>query len=134
MKRREFTRAQKAKIYKDAMDRKGRLICASCGSDCMGKRVEVDHVIPEALRTAADLAKPLTVKEGQALCGSCHDLKTFGSDIPNAAKAKRREANHVGATAPARTKFKSRGFTKRPLQRRASAPLNKTMPPRRMGQ
>lgn len=131
MTRREFTRAQKAAIIKRAMDGKGRIRCDLCGIDCTGKRVEVDHIIAESLRPAEDLAKPLTIAEGQALCGACHDAKTFRADIPNAAKAKRREAIHIGAKAPPRKKIQSRGFPKSERRKPATAPLTKALPPRR---
>ena len=130
--RREFSRRLKAAIIKRAMDERGRIRCECCGADATGKRVEIDHIIAEGLRTAEDRAKPLTAEEGQALCGHCHDAKTFGADIPRIARAKRQEARDLNLKP--RPKMKARGFPPANPRRPATTPLEKQLPPRRLGQ
>jgi hypothetical protein len=128
MTRREFTKAQKAAMIKRAMNGKSIIHCEGCGLNITGKVVEFDHTIPEAMRLEEDRLKPLTIEEGKALGRDCcHSPKTNGKhgDIANVAKAKRREASHLGI------KTKGRGFPKRQDKRRINDPLTKPLPPRR---
>jgi 5-methylcytosine-specific restriction enzyme A len=55
----------------------------------------------------------------------CHAGKTAKDDVPAIAKARRRQIQHLGASAPKR-KIQSAGFAKAPPQRNASRPLTKT--------
>lgn len=130
MTRREFSRAQKAQMLKRASDAKGIIHCEGCGLNITGKAVEFDHVIPEAM--VIDKTKPLTIEHGKALGRDCCHRAPGGKtaqDMANIAKAKRREANHLGIRPPSR--LKGAGFPKAPAQRRATSPLTKQMPARR---
>lgn len=134
MKRREFSRAQKAQILKRASDAKGNVYCEGCGLNVTGKVVEVDHIVPEAMRLPSDKLKPLTIEEGQVLgrdcCHRSPDGKT-AKDLADIAEAKRREAFHLGIHSASR--LKGAGFRPAPAQRKASRPLSKALPPRRIG-
>lgn len=128
--RREFSRAQKAQMLKRASDEKGNIFCEGCGLNITGKAVEFDHTIPEAM--VIDKTKPLTIEEGKALGRDCCHRAPGGKtaqDLADIAKAKRREANHLGIRPPSR--LKGAAFPKAPAQRRASSPLTKTMPARK---
>ena len=54
------------------------------------------------------------------LCEPCHSVKTAKQDVPAIAKAKRREAKHIGATMP-KGQIKSAGFQKVEKPPRAGA-------------
>lgn len=127
--RREFTRAQKAQMLKRASDEKGNVFCEGCHLNVTGKVVEFDHIIPEAL--IIDKTRPLTIEDGKALGRDCchrgPDGKT-ARDVAIIAEAKRREAKHFGI----RSKLSGPGFRKVAPQRRASSPLAKPLPPRRL--
>jgi hypothetical protein len=129
VKRREFTKPQKAEMMRRSMDPQGRIRCEGCGCDLTGKALEFDHTIAEAL--VIDKTRKLTAADGQLLGKNCchrgPDGKT-AQDVAAIAEAKRREAAHGGfaSTRPS-------GFPP-PLRRgRATAPLTKTLPPRRWG-
>lgn len=129
--RREFSRAQKAQMLKRASDEKGVIHCEGCGLNITGKAVEFDHTIPEAM--VIDKTKPLTIEDGKALGRDCCHRAPGGKtaqDLADIAKAKRREADHLGIRPPSR--LKGPKFHKAPPQRRASSPLSKTMPARRL--
>lgn len=132
MTRREFSRAQKAQMLKRASDAQGNIWCEGCGLNVTGKAVEFDHTIPEAM--VVDKTKPLTIDDGKALGRDCCHRAPGGKtaqDMADLAKAKRREADHLGIRkAPT---IQSRGFSKAPPQRRASSPLrqDKQLPQRR---
>lgn len=99
-------------------------VCHICGGRIQaGEAWEVEHVVALALggEDGGDNLAPAHVK--------CHRVKT-AQDAKANAKAKRREAIHIGAKAPAQP-FASRGFPKALPQHRASRPLAKPLPPRR---
>lgn len=126
--RREFSRSQRAQMLKRASDAQGNIWCEGCGLNITGKVIEFDHTIPEAL--IVDKTKPLTIEDGKALGRDCCHRAPGGKtaqDVARIAKAKRQEAGHFGI----RSTIKSAGFRKLGPQRRASAPLEKQMPPRR---
>jgi hypothetical protein len=128
MTRREFTRAQKAQMLKRASDAQGLIWCEGCGLNITGKAVEFDHTIPEAM--VIDKTKPLTIENGKALGRDCCHRAPGGKtaqDMADIAKAKRREADHLGI----RPKIQSAGFWKFGPQRRASGELAKPLPARR---
>lgn len=126
LKRREFTKPQKAEMLRRASDEKGRIWCEGCGLNVTGKRVEFDHTIAEGL--ILDKNRPLTAADGKLLgYDCCHrgpDGKT-AQDIADIAEAKRRESKRAGIEAPG--KLKGAGFKKRPRQRSASRPLERWM-------
>jgi hypothetical protein len=97
MNRQEFPRSAKVAIIRRAT-RDGVVYCESCGSQT--KRWEIDHRIADALKI--DKTRKLTADDGWLLCKdggrkSCHGKKTAEQDVPAIAKAKRREAKHLGA-------------------------------------
>jgi 5-methylcytosine-specific restriction protein A len=84
--RREFTRSTKIDAFRRAADR-----CENCGTAlCVGK-FHFDHRIADGLT-----GKP-TLDNCVVLCVACHSEKTSKLDVPAIAKAKRREARHIGA-------------------------------------
>lgn len=78
---------------------------------------DLDHRIPLAIGGADEIENLVP------LCTPCHRLKTKG-DMGDIAKARRREAKHLGAHVPAQ-RIKSRGFDRAEPQRRATRPLSK---------
>lgn len=111
-RRREFTRQQKEDIVVRATDAQGTIRCEKCGLAVKRGSYEIDHIIAEGLRPAADKKAKLTIAEGQLLGKACchrgDDGKT-NQDVAKIAKAKRQASKHVGITRPA-GKLKSRGF------------------------
>jgi hypothetical protein len=80
--------------------RKGRIHCEGCGEVMLFRRQwEIDHIIAEAVRPDADKKRRLTPADGMLLCkAKCHrgpEGKTR-EDVGLIAKAKRREAAHLG--------------------------------------
>jgi hypothetical protein len=105
-KRREFTVSDRIAIVGRATDPQGRVHCERCGAWCRKKAdYQIDHIIAEGERPAADLLRKLTPADGQLLCVAvCHPLKTK-TDKGDIGKAKRLEAAHVGAKPPPRRKI-----------------------------
>ena len=105
-RRRNFTQGDLIAIVGRATDSSGRIHCERCGSWCRKKAdYQIDHVIPEGERPAADLERKLTPAEGQLLCVAlCHPQKTR-VDKRDIGKAKRLEAAHVGVKPPPRRKI-----------------------------
>jgi 5-methylcytosine-specific restriction enzyme A len=69
--------------------------CQMCRREIDVKGFDLDHHIPLAIG-GEDVEENL-----RPLCTPCHRLKTKG-DLSDVAKAKRREAAHLGAKAPSR--------------------------------
>jgi 5-methylcytosine-specific restriction enzyme A len=92
----EFTTKIKLAAFQRA---KGR--CEECRTRIIS--AEYDH------RIAWAMGGESTLENCVCLCAKCHRLKTSSQDIPQIAKAKRREAKHIGATKP-KQKIQSRGF------------------------
>ena len=108
--RREFTRNQKEQIVERAKVN-GVVHCEGCGLALKPGAWEVDHIIPEALRPAADKQAKLTIAEGQLLGKCCHrgeDGKT-NKDVTRIAKAKRQYGKANGLARP-KQKIPGRGF------------------------
>lgn len=119
MTRREFSRKTKAQAFARS---KGN--CEVCGVRLSVGKFRYDHILPDALG-----GEP-TLDNCKVQCSSCDAPKT-AEDIGRIRKADRARDKHTGAlTKP--SFFQSRGFEKRPAQRRASAPLAKPLPARRM--
>lgn len=94
MAREEFTKAVKVTVIKRAT-KDGKVFCEECGS--LIKKWEIDHDIPDALQSETE--KKLNSKDpskAKLLCLPCHAEKTNKKDKPAIAKAKRREAYHLG--------------------------------------
>lgn len=112
-KRKEFSKAVKVQTIKRATGADGNQYCEECHA--LARRFQIDHVNPDGLTGEPTLAN------ARLLCVPCHAEKTK-QDVADIAKAKRREAAHLGA------KIKTPGFHKAPPQRRASKPLSKPIP------
>jgi len=104
--RREFSLSDRIAIRGRASDACGRVHCERCGRWCQKKAdYQIDHIIAEGLRPAADLARKLTPADGQLLCvAACHPTKTE-ADKGRIGKAVRIEGAHVGVNKPPRRKI-----------------------------
>ena len=120
MTRANFPTSVRVAALKRAM-KDGVIYCEQCGG--LAKKAEIDHINPDGLT-----GKP-TLENARVLCKACHLEKTRG-DVAVIAKAKRREAKHLGATQPART-IASAGFKKVEKQpRNGRAKIDKgSLPP-----
>lgn len=103
MSRREFPRAVKVACVKRAT-RAGVVYCEECALPA--KKWQIDHIDADGLT-----GKP-TLENAKLLCIVCHKAKTK-VDVAKIAKAKAREAFHIGATRPKAT-IQSRGFAQKP--------------------
>ena len=113
MSRKEFPKSVKVASIK-ANTRDGVTYCEACGLPA--KRFHFDHKNPDGLT-----GQP-TLENCALLCEPCHAEKTK-KDVADIARAKRREAKHLGARpAP---KLSGQGFRKSEPQRRATRPLTK---------
>jgi hypothetical protein len=116
--RREFPVAVQLAIVARATDKDGRICCEACGEWCPKRSsYEIDHTVPEAMRSAADRKRRLTAAEGRVLCrGGCHKAKTK-VDVGHIAIAKRREAKALGLKPPGTVKIPYRGKpSRKPLR------------------
>ena len=113
-KRHNFSKAVKVACLRRST-RESVTYCEGCGA--MAKCFEIDHVDPDGLT-----GKP-TLDNAMLLCLPCHADKT-GKDVAAIAKAKRREAQHIGAKPAPRMKIANRGFapTGKVRQERAALP------------
>lgn len=107
MPRREFSKAVQVEIIKRASADGGRSVpyCEECVLPVRG-RFEIHHLDQDALQI--DKKRKLTAADGQLLCRPCHSEITK-AQAPVLAKAKRREAKHLGVRSnkpkiPARPK------------------------------
>lgn len=122
MARREFTKPVKAEIVKRAMTPAGQIACEGCGPILGRKPYHIDHTIPDALIVEK---RKLTAEDGKLLGKECcHDPKTQKEDVPAIAKAKRREAKHLGITRP-KASIQSRGFDRKERVPKPSLPPRK---------
>lgn len=87
--RREFSKAVRLAAWQRA---KGN--CEKCTRKLFTGDIHYDHINPDGLT-----GDP-TLENCAVLCRSCHSKKTATEDIPNIAKAKRREARHIGIRKP----------------------------------
>ncbi len=121
MARREFTAAVKVEIIRRATNAVGLACCENPLCGLPAKKFVIDHIDPDAMQI--DKRRALTAEDGWLLCdgpGSCNRAKT-AKDVVDIARAKRREAAHLGATRP-KGQIKSRGF---PKAERAHEPQTK---------
>lgn len=88
--------------------------CQMCRMPLGVRGFDLDHAIPLAMggEDVEDNLRPL--------CLPCHRLKTRG-DVGAIAKARRREASHVGAKAPSARPIRSRGFDPQPRRLKRTA-------------
>lgn len=99
MTRQNFPRQVKVDCIKRAT-RNSVAYCEECGDPA--KRFQIDHIDPDGLT-----GKPV-LENAMLLCIGCHSIKT-AKDVANIARAKRREALHLGAKR-AKGNIKSAGF------------------------
>jgi hypothetical protein len=99
--RREFPKAVKVAVIKRAT-RDGVTYCEGCGE--IAKKWRIDHIRADGL-----LGEP--VYENAQLLGPCCYAAKDAADTKAIAKAKRREAKHLGAVR-AKGAIKSGGFSK----------------------
>ena len=104
MSRKEFPKSVKVASIK-ANTRDSVVYCEGCGLPA--RRFHFDHRNPDGLT-----GQP-TLDNCQLLCEPCHSDKTK-QDVADIAKAKRREAKHLGVR-----------MRRAPPQNRATKPLNK---------
>jgi len=90
MSRQEFPRAVKVECIKDAT-RGGVIYCDVCSLPA--KKFQVDHIIADAHG-----GKPVR-ENAQIICEPCYLVKN-AKDTTIAAKLKRVQAKHIGATKP----------------------------------
>ncbi len=110
MARREFPKAVRVAVIKRCT-RDSNVYCEACGG--LAKRFQIDHVIPDALGGEPALSN------AQLLCETCFSVKN-PKDTKDAAKAKRREAKHLGAHQ-SRAPIKNKPSAKREPRALASA-------------
>lgn len=119
MPRQEFSRKTKAARF------------LHCGSKCEGCGVKLtktphyDHDTPTGW-----LGGDNSFDNCRVLCVACHREKT-AAEAPIKAKGDRIRDKLIGALTP-RPKIISPGFRKAPPQRKASTPLSRPLPPRRI--
>lgn len=89
--RREFPSKVKAAAFLRAAGK-----CERCGFRLTVGKVRYDHAIADGLT-----GEP-TIENCAVLCVGCHAEKTALQDVPAIARAKRREARHIGAKPKSR--------------------------------
>lgn len=98
MPRREFTRDVYAKIVHRATNADGHVTCEGCGLVLGKKPYHVDHTKPDGLEI--DKSRKLTVDDGKVLGVECCHAPKTKRDVADIARAKRREAKHLGIRKP----------------------------------
>lgn len=68
--------------------------CENCGRKLFTGDIRYDHHIPDQLG-----GEPV-FENCRVLCVDCHEVKTSMLDVPDIAKAKRRERAHAGIKRP----------------------------------
>jgi uncharacterized C2H2 Zn-finger protein len=108
--RREFPAEVVLEIERRATDETEKVRCERCGVWVKSRQdYQIDHVIAEGIRPAADKGRRLTAADGQLLCALCHPPKTR-EDVGDIARAKRREAKQPLRTAAGEPALMRRGF------------------------
>lgn len=79
--------------------------CHLCGGlVSVGQKWDLSHEVPLALGGADDTSN------WRVAHAACHRAHTAATDVPNIARAKRREAAHIGAAAPPSRPLRGKGF------------------------
>ena len=113
--RREFSRKTRAQAFE-----RSKGCCEVCGTRLVPGKFRYDHILPDVL------GGPPTLENCKVQCVTCDAPKT-ADDIRRIRKADRQRDKHTGAALPSQ-----RGFRRSPPQQRASSPLTKPLPPRRL--
>jgi 5-methylcytosine-specific restriction protein A len=104
MTRQEFKPKTKALAFSRANKR-----CEDCGALLGPGNTEYHH------RIACELGGDNSLENCVCLCKTCHRLRTSTQDVPNIARAKRRERKHIGIRKP-RTITRWRRFNGDPVR------------------
>lgn len=113
--RREFSRKTRAQAFE-----RSKGCCEVCGARLVPGKFRYDHILPDVLG-----GEP-TLENCKVQCVACDAPKT-ADDIKRIRKADRQRDKHNGAALKSQ-----RGFRKAEPQMRASSPLTKPLPPRRL--
>jgi 5-methylcytosine-specific restriction protein A len=111
-KRREFPRSVRVEVIKRST-RGGIVYCEACG--CPARKFQIDHRIADAHG-----GEPV-LENAELICDACYKIKN-PTDTTIAAKLKRIESKHIGATKP-------KGFAKIEKPPRVEKPK---LPPRNL--
>lgn len=105
--RREFPAKVKVAAFQRAAGRcEGERDGEQCGGKLTVGKYHYDH------RIADGLTGEPTLSNCVVLCLGCHAEKTTTQDVPAIAKAKRREAAHLGAKSKSRYRWPKRSFSR----------------------
>lgn len=111
MKRRSITKTMRVALFTRESG-----LCHMCGGLVTPGQVwDVSHERPLAMGGADDESNWKVAHR------KCHRDHTSQTDIPQIAKAKRREAKHIGATRPKQT-IRSQGFDHKPRSEKLPLP------------
>ena len=111
MARREFPKSVRVAVIKRA-GASGMILCEKCGG--FARRFQIDHIRADGL-----LGEP-TIENAQLLGECCYAPKN-ADDTTTIARAKRREAKHLGVRKE--PTLRSRGFAKHERERPALTKL-----------
>lgn len=126
--RREFSRKVRAQIILRATNADGVICCEGCGLLLGKKAYQIDHTLPEAL--VMDKSRKVTAADGKLLGQACCHAPKTAADIRQIRKADRQRDKDTGAIS--RKPWPKPIRRPAPAQNRASAPLSKPLPPRRI--
>jgi hypothetical protein len=115
--RQEFDRKTRATIILRAT-RDGIVHCEGCGLILGKKPFQIDHTLPEGLRS---VEKKLAAEDGRLLGQACCHKPKTDQDKAQIAKMKRQRDKHSGAVKPA-GKIASRHKDPRPATKQALPP------------
>ena len=110
MARREFPKSVRVAVIKRA-GASGMILCEKCGG--FARRFQIDHIRPDGL-----LGEPML--ENAQLLGECCYAPKNADDTTTIARAKRREAKHLGVR-------KATTLTLASPAHRATTPMAKTV-------
>lgn len=115
MSRKEFPTRVRVEVIKRARNERGVVMCEKC--DLPAKRWQIDHVNPDGLTGQPVLSNAMLI------CEPCFSVKN-PQDARDIARAKRREAKHLGAAKP-KSRLQGQGFRKSEGQHRATGKIEK---------
>lgn len=101
MARREFPTMVRVAVIKRSTRENGEIYCEKCGG--LARRFQIDHIVADAIGGKS------VIENAMLICEPCWQIKN-PQDTTKAAKVKRVEAYHLGASTEPSVKFRSRGF------------------------